>query len=69
VKSRRRLAVAVLAACGLASAAGSAQAYDATIKYTQYGIPHITGGNFGDLGYGYGYAFAKTTSARWPTST
>ncbi|MEA2497181.1 MAG: acyl-homoserine-lactone acylase [Thermoleophilaceae bacterium] len=37
----------------------SAQAYDATVKYTQYGIPHITGKNFGDLGFGYGYAFAK----------
>jgi acyl-homoserine-lactone acylase len=39
--------------------AGTAHAYDATIKYSQYGIPHITGKTFGDLGYGYGYAFAK----------
>jgi acyl-homoserine-lactone acylase len=39
--------------------AASAQAYDASVKYTQYGIPHISGDNFGDLGYGYGYAFAK----------
>jgi acyl-homoserine-lactone acylase len=39
--------------------AGTAHAYDAQIKYTQYGIPHITGQTFGDLGYGYGYAFAK----------
>jgi acyl-homoserine-lactone acylase len=38
---------------------GTAQAYDATIKYSEYGIPHITGKTFGDLGYGYGYAFAK----------
>ena len=39
--------------------AGTAHAYDASIKYTQYGIPHITGDSFGDVAYGYGYAFAK----------
>jgi acyl-homoserine-lactone acylase len=36
-----------------------AQAYDVTIKRTEYGIPHITGKTFGDVGYGYGYSFAK----------
>src|SRR5436190_10794044 len=52
----RSLLVAVLTAAVLPA---SAHAYDATIKYTQYGVPHITGQNFGDLGFGYGYAFAK----------
>src|SRR3954466_856797 len=52
----RSLLVAVFTAAVLPA---SAHAYDATIKYTQYGVPHITGQNFGDLGFGYGYAFAK----------
>ncbi|HYZ27439.1 MAG TPA: penicillin acylase family protein, partial [Thermoleophilaceae bacterium] len=56
--ARRTLAAAVLAACSLAQPA-AAHAYDATIKYTRYGIPHISGKDFGDLGFGYGYAFAK----------
>jgi acyl-homoserine-lactone acylase len=39
--------------------AAPAHAYDVTIKRTQYGIPHISGKTFGDVGYGYGYSFAK----------
>src|SRR6478752_4854531 len=53
----RWLSAALITAAVIAPA--SAQAYDATIKYSEYGIPHITGKTFGDLGYGYGYAFAK----------
>jgi acyl-homoserine-lactone acylase len=33
--------------------------YLAEIRRTEYGIPHILAGNFGSLGYGYGYAFAQ----------
>ena len=33
--------------------------YDATIRYTEYGIPHIAAQDYGGLGYGYGYAIAK----------
>jgi acyl-homoserine-lactone acylase len=33
--------------------------YLADIRRTEYGIPHILAGNFGSLGYGYGYAFAQ----------
>jgi acyl-homoserine-lactone acylase len=29
------------------------------IRRTEYGIPHVLAGNFDDLGYGYGYAFAQ----------
>jgi acyl-homoserine-lactone acylase len=52
----RAILVAVLAAL---LAPASALAYKVTIKRTEYGIPHITGKTFGDVGYGYGYAFAK----------
>jgi acyl-homoserine-lactone acylase len=48
--------VAVVLALALAP---SAFAYTVTVKRTAYGIPHITGKTFGDVGYGYGYAFAK----------
>ncbi len=35
--------------------------YDATIRYTKHGIPHITGKDFGSLGYGSGYAAAEAS--------
>jgi len=33
--------------------------YDATVRWTSYGIPHITAPDYGSLGYGMGYAFAR----------
>jgi acyl-homoserine-lactone acylase len=48
-----------LSAVTLLLVAAPAQAYEVTIKRTEYGIPHITGKTFGDIGYGYGYSFAK----------
>ena len=33
--------------------------YEATIRRTSYGIPHITAKDFGSLGFGEGYAFAE----------
>jgi len=33
--------------------------YDARIRWTSYGIPHIEGADYGSLGYGMGYAFAR----------
>jgi acyl-homoserine-lactone acylase len=80
---RTRLAVALVAAFGVAIPSAAAVAgpahlsdsrpapaasrsdkslahhYDVTITRTEGGIPHITGANFGDVGYGYGYAFAQ----------
>ncbi|MBS2532628.1 penicillin acylase family protein [Catenulispora sp. NF23] len=49
---------------GTAEAADSVPAatlhgHAVTIQRTEYGIPHISAGNYGDLGYGYGYAFAQ----------
>ncbi|HWC36392.1 MAG TPA: penicillin acylase family protein [Mycobacteriales bacterium] len=37
----------------------SSHHYSVTITRTEGGIPHIVGANFGDVGYGYGYAFAQ----------
>src|SRR3954469_13542495 len=34
-------------------------AYNAVIRRTEHGVPHILAANFGSLGYGYGYAFAQ----------
>ena len=36
-------------------------AYAATVERTKHGIPHITGKNFGDLGFGSGYATSETS--------
>ncbi len=33
--------------------------YDATIRWTDFGIPHIKANDWGSLGYGYGYAGAR----------
>lgn len=33
--------------------------YDATIRWTSYGIPHIEAADHGSLAYGMGYAFAR----------
>jgi len=33
--------------------------YEATIVHTTYGIPHVTANDWGSLGYGAGYAYAK----------
>jgi len=55
-----RAVVAVVALALFAAPAALARdGYSVTIKRTQYGIPHITGKTFGDVGYGYGYSFAK----------
>ena len=36
-----------------------APSYDAEIVWTEYGIPHVTSQDWGGLGYGLGYAYAK----------
>lgn len=33
--------------------------YQAQVRRTEYGIPHVSAKDFGGLGYGYGYAFAQ----------
>ncbi|HEV2814829.1 MAG TPA: penicillin acylase family protein, partial [Solirubrobacteraceae bacterium] len=53
-----RALLAALCALLLLPASAAAQ-YDATIKRTDHGIPHITADDYGSLGYGYGYAFAE----------
>lgn len=47
-------------ALGLAYAlpAGASSQYQAEIRTTSYGIPHIKADDWGSLGFGYGYAFA-----------
>lgn len=54
-------AVAVTAAAIAGVAADAAQSLDGktVIRYTEYGVPHITASSFKGLGEGYGYAVAK----------
>ncbi len=42
-----------------ALADGPKPVYQAQVARTSYGIPHIQAGDWGSLGYGYGYAFAQ----------
>jgi acyl-homoserine-lactone acylase len=46
------------AADGPISAAKKGE-YDATVRWTGYGIPHVKAGDWGSLGYGFGYARAR----------
>lgn len=43
---------------GDGSGNSSEQKYDANVRWTKFGIPHIKAKDFGSLGYGMGYAFA-----------
>ncbi|MCU1595813.1 MAG: hypothetical protein JWO12_3205, partial [Frankiales bacterium] len=61
---KRRTALLAVAAvlasvAPITRAATPAPAYDVSIRYTEYGIPHISARDYGSLGYGYGYAIAK----------
>ncbi|MEW5351633.1 penicillin acylase family protein [Streptomyces sp. 16-176A] len=63
---RSRLPMAVMAAVALmsttavaASPADGEGGVEATIRYTEYGIPHITASDWEGLGLGYGYAAAR----------
>ncbi|MEU4235025.1 penicillin acylase family protein [Nonomuraea sp. NPDC026600] len=53
------LASAVVVVRTSAPAAAGDARYSATIRRTEYGIPHISAKDYGGLGFGYGYAFAQ----------
>ena len=42
-----------------ADTAASRVSYTATVRWTDYGIPHINADDYGSLAYGMGYAFAR----------
>lgn len=48
-----------LAACSANTPPDPQPRYEAEIRRTAYGIPHIKADDWGGLGYGYGYAYAK----------
>ncbi|NVI93168.1 penicillin acylase family protein [Actinomadura sp. BRA 177] len=53
------LAAAVLTPVSASAATVGEGGMSATIRYTEYGIPHITAPDYAGLGYGTGYAAAK----------
>ena len=53
------LGVAIALVGGSADAALAASPYQAKIRRTAYGIPHIEAKSYPGLGYGYGYAIAQ----------
>ena len=70
VQGRRILTLSLLLACagcgGDVSLSWTSVAtpepeptYQATLRRTEYGIPHIQAEDWGSLGYGYGYAYAQ----------
>src|SRR5687768_13764952 len=50
------------AAPGVRASAAPGDRYQATIRRTTHGVPHITADSFGDLGFGSGYATAETAT-------
>ena len=55
-------AAAATAPAAAAKAQAKKPAYEATIRQTKHGIPHITGKTFGDIGYGSGYMAADASA-------
>lgn len=54
------LAPAALAASSEGEDSGDGNArYRVTVRYTEYGIPHIEARDYASLGYGYGYSLAQ----------
>ena len=62
------IAIILVAGCGKGAdktadlqqkAPPSERLYEATIRWTHYGIPHVTADNWGSLGYGFAYAVAE----------
>ncbi len=53
------LAVAALVVAIPVTESAASDGYTATIRRTQYGIPHIKSVGWGNLGFGVGYAFAQ----------
>jgi acyl-homoserine-lactone acylase len=53
------LTVAVAVLIGANGPKSCSPPYKATVFWTSYGIPHVVASNWGSLGYGYGYAFAR----------
>lgn len=51
--------IAVLAGCTAAPASDSGPRFEAEIRRTAYGVPHIKAKDMGGIGYGYGYASAQ----------
>jgi acyl-homoserine-lactone acylase len=60
--NRKRIVLVVLAALVVlmgTKGPNSCNQYTATVQWTSYGIPHVRAHDWGSLGYGYGYAFAR----------
>ena len=55
------LALAEPAGAGPTPSVEAAAPYDATVRITAHGIPHITASDWGSLGYGSGYATASSS--------
>jgi acyl-homoserine-lactone acylase len=53
------IGLAVVLAMVVGAAPALATRYEAKIRRTEYGIPHIKARSYGSLGFGFGYAFAE----------
>jgi acyl-homoserine-lactone acylase len=49
----------LVAETGSQPSAAEQRQYDATVRWTGYGIPHVKADDWGSLGYGFGYARAR----------
>ena len=63
VSARKRVIVltglAIAALIGASGPGSCGKPYVAKVRWTSYGIPHVRASDWGSLGYGYGYAFAR----------
>lgn len=52
-------ALALVALIGASGPMSCGAPYSAQVRWTSYGIPHVRASDWGSLGYGYGFAFAR----------
>ncbi|MDQ3936054.1 MAG: penicillin acylase family protein [Actinomycetota bacterium] len=56
---KRSLVLALLLLASLGAAVADAREYEAEVRRTSGGVPHIKADSYADLGFGYGHAFAQ----------
>jgi acyl-homoserine lactone acylase PvdQ len=60
----RRALLVLLVASGVGLLAAPANAYQAQISTTSYGVPHVRAHGWGGLGFGAGYAYLRRYTVR-----
>ena len=59
LRSTAVCSLCLVVVAGFPGVAGANAVYEAEVRVTSYGIPHIKANDWAGLGYGYGYHYAS----------